>query len=168
MHTSFMRENREILSPPTADGAMGRIGKAKGRNPMMHGDGKSDGPIVPTKPLNKARQLAAEVVEGRGSAKGNTDEQNAHRTQSRARARSALGRVRQAASRDRKAKFTALFHHITVERLREAFLQLKRRAAPGVDGVVWEQYVTNLDTNIEDLHSRLHRGAYRARPSRRV
>lgn len=168
MHTNFMRENREIPSLPLANGVMGRIGKAEGRNPMMHGDGKSDGPIVPTKPPNNARPLAAEVVEGRGSAKGNTDEQNAHRTQGRVRAHSALGRVRQAARRDGKAKFTALFHHITVDLLRESSLQLKRRAAPGVDGVVWEQYATNLDRNIEELHARLHRGAYRARPSRRV
>jgi group II intron reverse transcriptase/maturase len=97
------------------------------------------------------------------------DEQNASRTQSRKQdARSALDRVRQRARQDRKAKFTALFHHVTVERLRDAYLSLKKRAAPGVDGVTWEQYGENLEANLLDLHARLHRGAYRARPSRRV
>ena len=168
MRTSFMRENREIPPPPMADGAMGRIGKASGRKPMMYGDGKSDGPVVPAKPPNNAERLVAEVVEGRGPTKGNMARQNAHRTQSRASAHSALDRVRQAAKRDRKAKFTTLFHHVTVEALREAFFRLKRKAAPGVDGVTWEQYAANLDVNVEALHARLHRGAYRARPSRRV
>jgi RNA-directed DNA polymerase len=129
---------------------------------------KSDGPIVPTKSPNKAGQPAAEVAEGRWPTEGNTGEQNALRTQRRAGAPSALDRVRQAARRDKNARFTALFHHITIERLRAAFLSLEKRAAPGIDGVTWEQYQAGLEENLRDLHERLHRGAYRAKASRRV
>lgn len=135
---------------------------------MMHGRGKSDGSVVPSKPPNNAAQVAAEVVEGRDPAKGNRVQQNALRTQSRGGAPSALDRVRQAAVRDKKARFTALMHHITPELLRSSFLMLKRKAAVGVDGVTWDQYRVNLDGNIQDLHGRLRRGAYRAKPSRRV
>src|SRR5690349_22636071 len=134
----------------------------------MNDHRKSDSPMIPTKPPNKARAPAAEVVEGRGLAKGNTGQQNAHRTQGRTSAPSALDRVRQAARRDRKAKFTALFHHVTIERLHAAFYALKKKAAPGVDGVTWEQYESSLEANLRDLHQRLHKGAYRAKPSRRV
>ena len=115
--------------------AVGRIGKAARRTPMMNDGGKSDRPMVLTKLPNKAGRPVAEAVEGRGLAKGNTDQQNAPRTQRRTRAPSALDRVREAARRDRKAKFTALFHHITVDRLRDAYLALSRKAAAGVDGV---------------------------------
>jgi RNA-directed DNA polymerase len=135
---------------------------------MMNGRGESDRPVVPAKSPNKAAQRAAEVMEGRGLAKGNMSQQNACRTQCRISAPSALERVRQAARRDKEAKFTALFHHITIDRLRTAFGQLKKDAAAGVDGVTWEQYSGNLEDNLRELHSRLHRGAYRARPSRRV
>ena len=109
-----------------------------------------------------------ESVEGRQLAKGNTVEQNAPRTQSRAGANSALDRVREAAGKDRNAKFTALLHHVSVERLRTAFFQLKRKATAGVDGVTWEQYAQGLESNLQDLHARVHRGAYQAKPSRRV
>lgn len=135
---------------------------------MMDGKGKSDGPVVPAKLSNKAGQPAAETVEGRGSAKGNTDQQNASRTQGRTSAPSALDRVRQAAVMDRKARFTTLFHHLTIDRLRDAFLSLEKKAAAGVDGVTWAQYRAGLEENLRDLHERLHRGAYRAKPSRRV
>jgi RNA-directed DNA polymerase len=169
MRGIFLRENREVRESLTADGAVGRIGKAGGCTPMMNDLRKSDGPMVPTKPPNKAEPSAAEGVEGRSPAEGNTGEQNAPRTQSRLEgARSALDRVRQRARQDRKAKFTALFHHVTVERLRDAYLKLQKRAAPGIDGVTWEQYGENLEANLLDLHVRLQRGAYRARPSRRV
>ena len=164
-----MRENREIPESPAADGAAGRIGKAEGRTPMTHGSGRSDRPVVPAKPSNKAEPSAAERAEGRGLAKGNTDEQNAPRTQRRAvGAPSALDRVRQRASKDRKAKFTTLLHHVTVDLLREAYLQLQRKAAPGVDGVTWKQYAANLEDNLAGLHARLQQGAYRAKPSRRA
>lgn len=135
---------------------------------MMDGPGKSDRPVVPRKSPNKAGRPAAEAMEGRGPAKGNTDRQNAPRTQRRTRAPSALDRVRQVARRDRNAKLTALFHHLTIDRLRDAFLALKRGAAAGVDGVTWAQYSAGLEEKLRDLHERLHRGAYRAKPSRRV
>jgi RNA-directed DNA polymerase len=109
-----------------------------------------------------------ESVEGRQLAKGNTVEQNAPRTQGRTRASSALDRVREVARKDRNARFTALLHHVTVERLRAAFFQLKRKAAAGVDGVTWEQYAEDLENNLQDLHARVYRGAYRPKPSRRV
>jgi group II intron reverse transcriptase/maturase len=135
---------------------------------MMHDPRKSDSPIVPAKSPNNAGPTAAEATEGRGLAEGNADQLNAHRTQRRGRAHSALERVRQAAKRDRNAKFTALFHHLTIDRLRGAFSALRRRAAAGVDGVTWSQYGVDLEANLRDLHARLHRGAYRAKPSRRV
>ena len=135
---------------------------------MMHGHGKSDGPVVPAKLPNKAGRPAAEAVEGRGPTKGNTDQQNAPRTQRRTSAPSALDRVRQAATRDRKAKFTALFHHLTIDQLRAAYLSLEKKAAAGVDDVTWAQYGAQIEDNLRDLHARLHRGAYRAKPSRRV
>ncbi len=111
----------------------------------------------------------AEEVEGRHPTKGNTAQQNAPRTQSRSHgAPSALDRVRQVARRDKDAKFSALLHHVTVDRLRSAFRSLKRKASPGTDGVTWPQYAADLEGNLRDLHCRLHRGAYRARPSRRT
>jgi RNA-directed DNA polymerase len=135
----------------------------------MDDRGKSDSPVVPAKPPNKAARAAAEVVEGRGLAKGNTDQQNALRTQSRdGCAPSALGCVRRVAEKDGKARFTALLHHVTVDRLRAAFEALSRSAAPGVDGVSWQAFGQDLEANLRDLHERLQRGAYRARPSRRV
>jgi group II intron reverse transcriptase/maturase len=112
--------------------------------------------------------MAAEVVEGRRLAKGNVDQQNAPRTQRRTSASSALDRVRQAARRDKEAKFTALLHHVTLEALEAAFWELQKKAAPGVDGVTWEQYGTELAKNVRALHDRLQRGAYRAKPTRRT
>jgi hypothetical protein len=100
----------------------------------MNGQGTSDRPVVPTKPPNNAGTPVAEVAEGRGLVKGNADQQTTPRTQSRTSVPSALDRVREVARRDRKAKFTALFHHLTIDRLRGAFLALQRKAAPGIDG----------------------------------
>ena len=134
---------------------------------MMNEHGKSDSPVVPAKPSNKAD--AAEVVEERGLTKGNEIQQNTLRTQSRVKdVPSALDRVREVAKRDKKVRFTALLHHVTIERLREAFLGIKKNASAGVDGVTWHQYEQDLESNLTDLHSRLHRGAYRAKPSRRA
>jgi len=137
--------------------------------PTMHGSQKSDGLVVPTKSSNKVAQATAEMMEGRSPATGNTTQQNAHRTQSReVRAHNALDRVRQVARREKGAKFTALLHHVTEERLRFAFFELKKKAAPGIDGVTWDSYCVGLDERIVDLHGRVHAGAYRAKPSRRV
>src|SRR5215469_15063935 len=135
---------------------------------MMHEHGRSAPAIVAVKPTNKAGQPAAEPVEPRAGTKGNADQQNARRAQDRESASSALDRIRRVARERKKEKFTSLFHHISVELLEEAFYQLKRNAAPGVDGLTWQEYETALECNLEDLHARLHRGAYRALPSRRV
>jgi group II intron reverse transcriptase/maturase len=136
---------------------------------MMNGHGKSDSSAVPKKSPNKAEGPAAEVTEGRGLAKGNSPECNALRTQGRESTTSALERVRQAARKDRKQRFTALLHHIyDVERLRAAYLSMKKDAAAGVDGETWEHYGETLEQNLLDLSHRLKRGGYRARPVRRV
>ena len=136
---------------------------------MMNGHGMSDKPVVPVKSPNKAEQSAAEGMEGRGLAKGNLRQQNSLRIQSREGEHNALERVRQAARKDRKQKFTALLHHIyNVEMLRRAYLALKREAAPGIDGETWRHYGERLESNLQDLSGRLKRGAYRAKPVRRV
>ena len=136
---------------------------------MMNERGKSDRPVVPVKSSNKAGQPAAEGMEGRGLTKGNPQQQNAFRTQSRSDAPSALERIRQATSKDKEMRFTALFHHIYApESLRTAYLCLKREAAPGVDGETWRHYGEDLEANLQDLSHRLKQGAYRAKPVRRV
>src|SRR5437016_7562835 len=136
---------------------------------MMNGQGKSDRPVVPGKSPNKARASAEEGMEGRGLAKGNLLEQNASRTPSRSNAPSALERVRQAAKGDKKLRFTALLHHIyNPETLRMAYFSLKKEAAAGVDGETWRHYGEELERNLQDLSQRLKRGAYRAKPVRRV
>ncbi|MER8779060.1 group II intron reverse transcriptase/maturase [Mesorhizobium sp. M0923] len=134
----------------------------------MHDPEKSDSGIVAAKPTNKAGQPAAELVEPRPGTKGNAEQQHMHRTQSRARMSQSLDRVRQAARLRKKEKFTALFHHINVDTLRTAFYVLKRKAAPGVDGMTWQDYETDLEPRLRDLHERVHRGAYRPQPSRRT
>lgn len=162
----------------------------------MDGQGKSDRSVAPRTPSNKPAATASdrdhgepqtgttaeapnaakgeptvgergEVGEGRDLAKESADQQDAHRPQSRVGAPSGLDRVRAAARRDKDAKFTALFHHITLDALNRAFLSLKRRAA-GVDAVTWEQYAQDVEANLAALHEKLHKGAYRAKPSRRV
>ncbi|RYG20112.1 group II intron reverse transcriptase/maturase [bacterium] len=136
---------------------------------MMHGRGKSDRSTVPMKPSNDVGQPTEERVEGKDLAEGNSTEGNAFRTQGRGDARSALERVRQAARTDRKQRFTALFHHVyNTERLHDAYLALTRDASAGVDGETWQHYGENLGANLADLAGRLKRGAYQARPVRRV
>jgi hypothetical protein len=108
----------------------------------MNERGKSDSPIVPGKLPNKGRGAprSAEEVEGRGLAKGNRSQQTRFRTQSREDLQRALGRIRQAARKDKGLRFTALWHHVyQLERLRWAYYRLKRRATPGVDGRTWQQ-----------------------------
>ena len=144
----------------------GTRGEGQGRNPAMNDREKSDRPDVPTKAPNKATE-AAEELEGRGWTKENADRQNARRTQGRASATSALDRVRRVARGDRTVQFTALLHHVNHERLEAAYRRLKPRAAPGVDKVTKAEYGEALEDNLRDLHDRVHRGAYRAKPSRR-
>ena len=169
MHGNSMRENREIPRPPALDASAGRAGKVESRNPAMNGRGKSDSSIVPAKSPNKAQGRAAEAMEGRGLTEENTGQQNTPRTQRRTLCvLSALDRVRTAAKRNKDERFSALLHHVTLDRLYYAYLAISRDAAPGVDGVTWEHYGANLQRNLEDLHARVHRGAYRAKPSRRA
>src|SRR4051794_12860658 len=129
---------------------------------------KSDGLVVPVKRPNNAQGGAAEAVEGSGPAKGNTAGKTRPGHGVGQGAPSALDRVRRVAATDKDARFTALLHHVDVDRLRVAYLALAPRAAPGVDGVTWTGYGVDLEANLRDLHARVHRGAYRARPSRRV
>src|ERR1700758_5503550 len=135
---------------------------------MMNGQEKSDSGIVAVKPTNKTGQPGAELAEPRPETKGNVGQQSTLRTQGRERVSQALGRVRQAARQRKKEKFTALLHHITVDTLRGAYYALQRKAAPGVDGVTWEDYEAELEPRLADLHKRVHRGAYRPQPSRRT
>ncbi len=129
---------------------------------------KSDDPVVPVKLSNNAQGGAAEVVEGSGSAKGNTASKARPGRRAGQGASSALDRVRHVAAKDKEAQFTALLHHVDVDRLRAAYWALKPKAAPGVDGVTWADYGSDLEENLRDLHARVGRGAYRATPSRRV
>jgi len=135
----------------------------------MHVFEESDSGIsVPMNHLNKDGRLSAEGEEGRPLIKENTPQLNTSSTQSEMRVSQGLAGVRQAAKERKEEKFTALLHHVTVELLRQSFYALKRKAAPGMDGVTWREYETGLESRLIDLHSRVHRGAYRAQPSRRV
>jgi RNA-directed DNA polymerase len=134
----------------------------------MNGDGQSDSLVVPAKPANKVGRAAAEPVEGRGLAKGNTESAASPGRRAGSGAPVALDRVRQAAKRDKEARFTALLHHVDVESLRRAYWAMNREAAPGVDGVTWKAYGQGLEAKLQDLHGRVHRGAYRPKATRRV
>src|SRR5262245_41084262 len=136
--------------------------------PMMHGHEKSDSVIVAVKPANKAGANAAESVEPRAETKGNAGQQSTYQTQRWASVSQALDRIRQVARERKKERFTALFHHISNDLLKAAFFALKGDAAPGVDRLTWRDYEADLGRRLEDLHDRVHRGAYRALPSRRV
>ena len=134
----------------------------------MHGDEKSDRPVVPANPPNNAGVPAAEAGEGSGLGKENAASTPRPGHRAGVSVPSALDRVRRVAEQDRDVRFTALLHHVEIDRLRAAYWALKPKAAPGVDGVTWEDYGQELEENLRDLHARVHRGAYRARPSRRV
>ena len=163
-----MHGNRETLETPASQDA-GRSGKALCRTPDMHVVRESDGPIVPKKRANKAGLMAAaESVEGRGSTKGNAERTLLAPDSGPGKRGMGLRGVREAAKRDKKLRFTALLHHITAEMLQDSYFELKRMAAPGVDGVTWHAYGHDLEERIDDLHERVHRGAYRAQPSKRA
>ncbi len=134
----------------------------------VHGDGESYCGIVPTKQPNEGRGGPQEVAEGRPRTKENMVQSNLCRTLSRESGPSGLDRVREAARRDGKLRFTALLHHVNVDLLRDSYYGLRKQAAAGVDGVTWEAYGCDLEGRLSDLHGRIHRGAYHARPSRRV
>lgn len=173
---NFSRGSRE--TPVTSASSMEaeRSEKARGHKSDMHGAGESHSSIVPKKPANKGHVPGpAELVEGRGLTKENTEQSLLDRTQRRnsdgklfeARSRGLQG-VREAARKDRKQKFTSLQHHITAELLGASFFALKKQAAPGVDGETWGDYAEDFAQRIDDLHDRIHRGAYRAKPSKRT
>ena len=134
----------------------------------MNGQEKSDPAIVALKPTNAAERSGAEPVEPRAGTEGNAEQGGTLRTPSWEGASHGLDRVRKTAKERKKERFTALLHHIDVTALEEAFFDLKKHAAPGVDGLTWETYEADLGRRLEDLHARVHRGAYRALPSRRV
>ncbi len=191
-----MRENREPQATPSPGGGGGRSGKAKCRTPDMHVAGESDDSIVPAKRANNAKpaarsrscdtrkrkgestgntnidlnrtEIATESVEERGSTKGNALQTTTRRTQCRRSVSSGLQRVRVAARQDKKARFTALLHHLTPELLEASFYELKRSASPGIDGVTWKEHEADLENRVPELHERVHRGTYRAKPSKRA
>jgi RNA-directed DNA polymerase len=135
----------------------------------MHEAGKSHNRVVPKKVANKAQQGAAEGLEGRRLAKRNRSQATTLRTQGRARVYEALGRVRQAAERQKGERFTALLHHVyAIDTLRAAFYALERDAAPGVDGETWAHYSQEMEARLAELSDRVRRGAYRPRAVRRV
>src|ERR1700730_2045903 len=134
----------------------------------MHERGKSDSPVVPAKPPNKTGLPVAEVVEERGLAKGNAVSETRPGRRAGQGVHSDLDRVRRVAQKDRKARFTALLHHVDVARLRASYWAVNPRAATGVDGVTWVDYGRELESNLQDLHDRVQRGSYRPRPSRRA
>jgi RNA-directed DNA polymerase len=145
-----------------------REAKAQGRTASVHVSEESDHVIVPRNPSNKDGHPSAERGEGSAWTKENARPSCMHPTQRGARVSQGLARVRKAARERRQEQFTALLHHLTVDLLRDSFYELKRHVAPGVDGVTWQAYETGLDDRLADLHRRVHRGSYRAQPSRRV
>src|SRR5436305_5458475 len=162
-----MHENREI-SCTSCSKEQDRSAKAINRTADMHVLEKSDCSVVPVNRSNKEVQASAETGEGRAQTKENIVQSHMRPTQSGERMSQGLHGVRQAARKRKQERFTALLHHLNVGLLRDSFYALKRQASPGIDGVKWPEYEPGLEDRLTDLHSRVHRGAYRAQPSRRV
>jgi len=162
-----MHENREsswMSWLPQQD----RSAKAINRTADMNVQEQSDCVVLPMNQPNKEGQPSVEVGKGRTQTEENIVPSHMHPTQSGNRMSQGLNGVRKAAKERKQERFTALLHHMSVDLLRDSFFALKRKAAPGVDGVTWQEYETGLEDRLVDLHSRVHRGAYRAQPSRRV
>ena len=162
-----MHENREISSAPSPLGE-GRSAKASGRTADMHVLERSDCAVVPVNQPNKAAIAAAEAGEGRAQMKENIGQPRMLPTQSGNRMSQGLDGVRTAARERKQERFTSLLHHVSIALFRDSFYALKREASPGVDGVRWQEYESGLEDRLVDLHSRVHRGTFRAQPSRRV
>jgi RNA-directed DNA polymerase len=160
-----VHENRETSRVPAG---AGRSGKASGHNPDVFALEESDHAIVPMKQPNNTAKPVAEAAEGRVWTKKNDAQSDTSPTQSGERVPQGLGGVRRVARERKQEQFTALLHHLTVQLLRDSYYALKRNAAPGIDGVSWSEYENGLEDRLADLHGRVHRGAYRAHPSRRV
>jgi len=163
-----MHENRETSGTPAAQPGHRSAGEGQSHKARMHVSEESHNGIVPMNHSNKDRPSLAESGEGRPSIKENAGQPNTYPTQSGKGVSQGLASVRKAARDNKEMKFTALLHHLTVDLLRESFYSLKRKAAPGVDGVTWQEYEDGLEDRLTDLHARVHQGAYRATPSRRV
>src|SRR2546426_11467993 len=159
-----MHENREISSAPWSDD-QGRSAKATNRTADMYVPEKSDCVVIPVNQPNKGGQPSAEAGEGRAQTRENIVQPRMRPTQSGKRMSQGLDGVRKAVRERKQERFTALLHHLNVELLRDSFYALQRKASPGVDGVTWQEYETGLEDRLADLHSRVHRGAYRAKPS---
>src|SRR6202049_1196028 len=163
-----MHENRETSETPAAQPGRRSAGEALSHKARAYVYEESHSGIVPMNHSNKDGKLSAESGEGRPRIKENARQPNTYPTQSGKGVSQGLADVRKAARENKEMKFTALLHHLTVDLLRESFYSLKRKAAPGVDGVTWQEYEDGLEDRLTDLHGRVHRGAYRAKPSRRV
>jgi RNA-directed DNA polymerase len=165
-----MHENRETSS--LADQNMtSPAGEGKSRTSGMHGGEESDGVVVPMKPSNKATEQlaeAAEKAEERTPTKENTGQSRTPPAQDGHGVSRGLAGVRKAARQRKHERFTTLLHHLTTDLLRASFHALKKGAAPGVDGVRWQEYEEGLEDRLADLKDRIHRGAYRAQASRRI
>jgi RNA-directed DNA polymerase len=167
MHENSLRENREAPSTslPMAAGTGRRSHKLKSD---MHVPGESDSSIVPAKRANKADSSAAESVEGRGLTKGNDSRTLLVPDSVPGKHGIGVAGIRQVARRDKNVRFTALLHHVTPELLIESYHALNPTAVPGIDEVTWKAYGQDLENRLADLHGRVHRGAYRALPSKRA
>jgi RNA-directed DNA polymerase len=159
--------NREIPTSSAADGSADRSGKGTPHTPDMHDAGKSGGGIVLQKVPNNDRR-SAEAMEGRPPTTGNSPQTATSPTQSGRGVPTGLQRVRGVARRDKKARFTALLHHVDVPLLIQSFYSLKSEAAAGSDGLTWQQYEADVYGRVDDLHRRLHTGSYRATPVKRA
>src|SRR5713101_6425768 len=162
-----MHENREISCTPWLHD-QGRSAKAINRTADMDVQEKSDCAVVPVNQPNKEGQPFAEAGEGRAQTEENIIQSRMCPTQSGKRMSQGLDGVRQAARERKQERFTALLHHLSVGLLRDSFYALQRKASPGIDGVRWQEYETGLEDRLVDLRNRVHRGTYRAKPSRRV
>jgi len=153
---------------PAAQPGRRSAGEGQSHKARVYVYEESHSGTVPMNQSNKDRKPSAENEEERPLIKENAGQPNTHPTQGGERVSQGLAGVRKAAGNNKEMKFTALLHHLTVDLLRESFYSLKRKAAPGVDGVTWQEYEDGLEDRLTDLHDRVHRGAYRAKPSRRV
>jgi group II intron reverse transcriptase/maturase len=162
-----MHENREI-SWTSWSKDQDRSAKATNQTENMNVQEKSDSAVVPVNQSNNEGRPSAEVGEGRAQTKENIVQSNRRPTQSGKRMSQGLAGVRKAARERKQERFTALLHHLSIALLRDSFYALRPQASPGVDGVTWQEYETGLEDRIVDLHRQIHRGTYRAQPSRRV
>jgi len=162
-----MHENREISSTPLSND-QGRSAKAINHNADVYVPEKSHCAVVPVNQPNREARASAEAGEERAQMKENIDQSRMPLTQSGKRMSQGLDGVRKAAKERKQERFTSLLHHLSVDLLRDSFYVLQRKASPGVDGVTWQEYEAGLEDRLNDLHSRVHRGAYRAQPSRRA